>query len=50
MLNRIGAYNGAKDKRVYELALAKKEAFQGAKNLKMAPTKEEKYFFFFTIT
>ena len=45
MLNRIGAYNGIKNKKVYELALVKKEVSQGAKNVKMAPTKKERCFF-----
>ena len=46
MLNRIGAYDGSKNKRVYELALVRKEAFHGAKNLNMAPAKKGRCFLF----
>ena len=46
MLNQITA----RKIRVYELSLVKKEAFHGAKNLKMVSTKKDRCFFFlFTI-
>ena len=49
MLNKTGAYNGAKNKSVFGLALVKKETVNGVKNLNMASAKKEICFFHYYI-